>query len=84
MQDFLEQHKKSLEHFGFWDEMLKDNLKHLILSTCNTAIIRDYMIVDFVVNNDKVLLKWAKRFKPLTENELKDKFGRDYESTTDQ
>ena len=41
-----------------------------------TEIIREWTIVDLVFNGDKALVKWEKRYQPLTDEELKDNYGR--------
>jgi hypothetical protein len=41
-----------------------------------TEVIREFGISDLVVNGDKFLIKWYKRHRPLTNEELKEKYGR--------
>lgn len=75
--DFLELHKKHLEHIGFWEEGYKATLLKSAEQNYKTEIIRDYEIVDIIFKEDKkFLMKWVKRFKPLTKEELKEQYGR--------
>jgi len=74
--DFLELHKKGLEHSGFWQEGYKQTLIKSAEQNFKTEIIRDYTITDIVIKDDKFLMKWVKRFQPLTKEELKEQYGR--------
>ena len=74
--DFLELHKKHLESQGFWQEGYKQTLIKSAEQNYKTEIIRDYTITDIVIKEDKFLMKWIKRFQPLTKEELKEQYGR--------
>jgi hypothetical protein len=74
--NFLELHKSSMETLGFWDESYKKVVITMIESGYKTEVLKDWCISDLVVNGDKILLKWNKRYRPLTEEELKEKYGR--------
>ena len=74
--DFLEIHQKSMETLGFWDEAYKKVVIGVIENGYKTEVIKDWCISDLVINGDKVLIKWNKRYRPLTEEELKEKYGR--------
>lgn len=74
--DFLEIHQKSMETLGFWNEAYKKVVIGMIENGYKTEVIKDWCISDLVINGDKVLIKWNKRYKPLTEEELKEKYGR--------
>lgn len=77
MIDFLEQHKKSLEVIGFWDEISKTTILKSLEHNYKTEILRNYMITDIVLKDDKkFLIKWDKRFEPLTNEELKEQYER--------
>lgn len=74
--DFLENHKNGLEHIGFWNEFFRDTVIKAIEDLHKTEIIKDFKIVDFIPNGDKVLIKWVKRFQPLSDAELSEYYGR--------
>ena len=74
--DFLEIHQKSMETLGFWNEAYKKVVIGMIENGYKTEVIKDWCISDLVINGDKVLIKWNKRYRPLTEEELKEKYGR--------
>lgn len=82
--DLLEIHLEKVAGIGtFWEEEFKGTIIHSIMSSYKTEIIRDFTIVDIIVPNtgkydstDKILVKWAKRFQPLTKEELEEKWGR--------
>jgi len=76
--DLLEVHKESLTVLGnFWEERFKSGILNCILLEYRTDVIRNYTIVDIIIKDDKkVLINWAKRHQPLTNEELKEKWGR--------
>lgn len=74
--DFLDAHKNTLEHCGFWSEEHKPTMLRSLMTDYKTSIIREWQAVDFIVNQDKVLIKWKKRFKPLSDEELLNDYGR--------
>ena len=75
--DFIEMHTKGMETLGFWTEEYKSVVIGLMEKQYKTEIIREWTIVDLVLNGDKALVKWKKRFQPLSDEELKDKYGRE-------
>lgn len=81
--DLFKIHQESITITGtFWEEIYKGTVIHSILSGYKTEIIRNYTIVDIVFpdrksdSTDTVLIKWAKRHTPLTDEELDEKWGR--------
>jgi len=60
---------------GNWQESHRDSIFNLLLSNYQKNIIRNWHIVDLVPNGDRFLIKWKKRFQPLSDIELKEKFG---------
>jgi hypothetical protein len=74
-KDFLERHKEHLDVLGFWDEDSRSSIIYCIESTYKKEIIREWGISDMVMNGDKILFKWYKRHEPLSEEELKKRFG---------
>jgi hypothetical protein len=66
-----------------WQEEHIDIVLRMLLSTFNRAIIKHYCIVDLIIihgdrdrgSKRKILLQWAKRFQPLTDQELKEDWG---------
>ncbi len=75
MANFLEIHKNSMER-GFWTEMHPDSIYRAIESQYVTEVIREWFIVEIANSEKKVLVKWAKRYRPLTDEELKEKYDR--------
>ena len=74
--DFLELHKEGLETVGFWEECYKSSLILALEDRYKTEIIRDYQISDLIVkDNNKFLIKWDKRFQPLSDEELLEQYG---------
>lgn len=75
-KDFLEVHKEGLEPLGFWQAEYKESIQKCIENRYKTDVIKNYSVVDIVMNGDKVLVKWIKRWKPLTDEELLEDYGR--------
>lgn len=75
-KSFLEIHKDGLEVMGFWTEEYKQSIIKRLESFYATFVIREFGINDMVINGDKILLKWYKRFEPLTDEELEEQYGR--------
>ncbi len=73
---FLESHKNTLEVFGFWDEVHKSTLIHMLELRYATDVLKEWSISDIVINGDKVIFKWHKRYTPLNDESLKEKYGR--------
>ncbi len=74
--DLLEIHKQNIEVAAFWMEQFPATIMHQILQNYTTEVIRNYNIIDMEIVKNKVLLKWVKRLHPLTNKELKEKYGR--------
>lgn len=74
--DFIKTHMQGMETLGFWTEEHKSVVIRMLETRYNTEILRELAIIDLVFNEDKVLVKWQKRFVPLTDEELKNKYGR--------
>lgn len=72
----LEHHKDGLEILGFWGEISKRALIASLLNIYNTETIKEYSIDDLIIKDKKVLVKWMKRFEPLTQEELKKEWDR--------
>jgi len=74
---FLELHKSMLDMTNsFWSEDYKRVIIQSIENRYKTDVLKEWGIEDIVINGDKVLLKWYKRHRPLTDEEIKDKYGR--------
>ena len=76
-KEFLEIHQNNMEILGFWDEDWKATILRVIESRYQKEIIREWGISDMVMNGEKVLLKWYKRYTPLSDEEMKKMFGED-------
>lgn len=74
--EFLELHQQTMETLGFWSEEYRSVVIRMMETRYKTETIREWTIIDLVFNGDKALVKWKKRFQPLTDEELKDKYGR--------
>lgn len=74
--NFLEIHKNSMENLGFWEETYKKSAIQMLENGYKTEVIREWEISDLVTNGDKILIKWTKRYRPLTDEQLKEKYGR--------
>ena len=74
MEEFLENKKQSMEILGFWDEISKKSIIHALETRYKDEILKEWCITDIVPNGDKFLFKWAKRFLPLTDKEVKLKY----------
>jgi hypothetical protein len=77
--DFLEIHKQSLSSIGFWREEYKEIVIQIIELNYKTEILKDYYIDDLVINKEKVLINWKKRYLPLSDEELKKRYDRTVE-----
>ena len=73
---FLEGHQELMEVLGFWDDTYKSTVIMQMEEMYKTEIIKEWGISDMVINGDKVLLKWFKRHRPLSAEELKKRYGR--------
>ncbi len=74
-KEFLEIHQNNMEILGFWDEDYKSSILKVLEARYNQNIIKEWGISDMVMNGDKVLLKWYKRYTPLSDEEIEKKFG---------
>jgi hypothetical protein len=74
-KEFLEIHQNNMEILGFWDEDWKATILRVIESRYQKEIIREWGISDMVMNGEKVLLKWYKRYTPLSDEEMEKRFG---------
>lgn len=76
--DFLKLSQDSMETLGFWTEMNEHSVRRKIEQAYHSDVIREWGISEIAFNKagDKILAKWYKRFKPLTDSELKEEYGR--------
>ena len=72
--DFLEHTKGGMTDLGFWTESGKGMLVRSLERNHVDDVLREWQIVDVVVTEHKVLLKWQKRIQPLTDKEIKDQY----------
>lgn len=72
----LDIHKESAEHLGFWDETHKRVLISAYEARFNTETLKKFAVSDIVMNGDKILVKWVPRHRELTDEEIKEKYGR--------
>lgn len=78
MKDSLLENKIERLNLGqeFWDEMGKKTIIHIIERGYNADILKIWYISDLVMNGDQVLIKWTKRFKVLSDEEIKEKYDK--------
>lgn len=74
--DFIKAHKEAMETLGFWTKENKSLVIRMLETRYKTEIIREWAITDLVLNGDTALVEWKKRVVPLTDEELKNKYGR--------
>lgn len=76
-KEFIDLHKRTMEDLGFWDEVYKSSVIKALEITFKREIMRDMFISDIVFREGdrKVLIKWVKRHRPLTDEELKEQYG---------
>lgn len=74
--DLLQIHNRQASATGFWDELRKDTLLHVLEKGFPVDVIREWAIVDITLHDKKVLYKWMKRPIPLTDDELEEKYGK--------
>jgi len=60
----------------FWQEDYKSVLLLGLENFYKPEIIKEWSAQDFVVNKDKVLVKWMRRHRPLTDEEYKLKYNK--------
>ena len=75
-KDFLEIHKEGLEHIGFWREEYIEIVQKSIENRYKTEVIRNYCVTEISIKDRKVLVKWVKRYEPLSDEELSENYGR--------
>lgn len=74
-KSFLELKQQSME-FGFWSDENKSLILYGIESLYNKNVIRDWSVTDMVIKDEKVIMRWTKRYRPLTDEELQNKYGK--------
>ena len=70
----VEKHTLAYETFGIWDEMPIHTVLFAIMSIVNPTIVKEFEATEILKNGNKFLIKWEKRFIPLSEEQYKDKF----------
>jgi len=70
---FLQNQSAILEH-GFWAEDTKSALFFSLELRYKKEIIMNWQIVDVVMREKNVLIKWQKRYNPLTDEEYQSKY----------
>lgn len=71
----LESHIEVLNLTGtIWYELAKKTIIWSVERSFDDVILKERYISDIVINGDKALIKWEKRFRELTDEEVKDKY----------
>lgn len=69
-------HQEVIPVIGFWADLPKAILPGMIENLYHRGVIRDMMVSDVVVSGGKILIKWDRRHRPLTDQEIKEKYGK--------
>lgn len=73
--DFLKIQQESMKIRGFWDEQAKSVILSSIESLYSSEVIRNWYISDMVIrDSNRILIKWEKRFIPLSDQEIEGKY----------
>lgn len=75
-KSFLDLQKEIIGILGFWKEDYKSMLIRTVEMSYVREIIKEWSITDIIINGSKVLIKWDKRLMPLTDDMLKEKYGK--------
>lgn len=70
LEDFLEKKKESIKVLGFLEEISYWSIKTMIMRSHKREFVRIFFLDSVIPNGEKYILKWEKRFTPLTEEEL--------------
>ena len=73
---FVSSQNELMELSGFWKEDYKSCVITQVESNYKTEHIRVWGISDIIFSGDKALIKWYKRYRPLTKEELKKQYGK--------
>lgn len=73
-QDFLLINQEYMGTLGFWSENYRSSIIIAIESLYAGWILQKWTITDFIVNGDKVLLKWVPRTFELSATEVAIKY----------
>jgi hypothetical protein len=74
-KEFLENKKERMSTLGFWDEISKPTLIYLIECGYKKEIIKEWYINDIMYDGEKAVINWKKRWRELTDKEVKEKYG---------
>lgn len=74
--DFEEVLISGAKAYGFWDESYRQSIFKMIMINYKREIIKEWVLVDLVDNGEKILLKWVKRVIPMSDDELKEMYGK--------
>jgi len=70
----VEAHFNDAQHNGFWDETYKSSVIEAVEATYSDVVLTYWGISELVMSGDKVLIKWYKRHRQLTPEELNKKY----------
>lgn len=71
---FLQNHLSKCKN-EFWKEIPFSTILKFIEMSYDREVLRHWFVGDLVLNSS-VLVKWEKRHTPLTDLQLKEKFGK--------
>lgn len=74
-EKFIEAQQELMKVSGFWDEEYKVVVIKMIERSCNKEVLKDFGISDFIIHGDKILLNWYRRVIPLSDDQLKERYG---------
>jgi len=73
---FLELQLKSFEHEGFWVNTYRETVLYNIETRYTNDVLKEWTITDILPNKNDFLIKWSKRYIPLTDEEVEEKYNR--------
>lgn len=73
---FLELHTKSFEYDGFWVNTYRETVLYNIETRYTNDVLKEWTITDILPNKNDFLIKWSKRYIPLTDEEVEEKYNR--------
>lgn len=73
--EFIDSLKNS-PTFGYWDTINKSSMISILESNYTSEILKTLYIEDVIIHDGKTLINWKKRFRPLTDEEISEKYGR--------
>lgn len=71
----LFEHFQSRLRVEFWQNQTKLSTLNAIMRQYKAEIIKNWVAVDLIKKDDDFLIKWVKRYEPMTDEEYNQEFG---------